>query len=137
MLLPRGFRWFRRESAYRGLAFVLGFDECFQVVEAGSPEDAVLLDPGVDRAERLRIELVNAVTPLAVLTDEVSPAKQAQVLRDRGTGDGKGSGNLTGGLAAPTEKVEDSAAGRIGEGLEGGFRVSGGGICNRSVTHDV
>ena len=100
---------------------MLGFDKCFQVVQAGCPEDAVLLDPGVDGAERFGIELVNAVTAFAMLADQMRAAQQAQVLGDGGTGDGEGFGDLSGGLAAAAEEIEDGAAGGIGEGLESGF----------------
>jgi hypothetical protein len=40
---------------------------------------------------------------------------------------------LSGGLAAAAKKVEDGAAGGIGESLESGF----GDICNRTVTHNA
>ena len=38
---------------------------------------------------------------------------------------GKGFGDLSGGLAAAAEEIEDGAAGGIGEGLEGGFGSPG------------
>ena len=104
-----------------GLAGVLGFDKGFQVGQAGAPEDAVLLDPGVDGAERFGIQLVDAVAAFAMFADQVGAAQQAQVLGDGGTGDREGFGDLSGGLAAAAEEIEDGAAGGIGEGLEGGF----------------
>jgi hypothetical protein len=93
---------------------MLGFDVGFQVVQARGPEHPVLLDPGVDGAERIGIELVNAVTAFAVFADQVRAAQQTQVF-----GDG---GNLSGRLAASAQEVQDRAAGGIGKGLEGGFR---------------
>ena len=84
-------------------------------------KDAVLLDPGVDRAKRFGIELVDTVAAFAVLADQMRAAEQAQVLGNGRTGDWKSLGDLSGGLAAAAEQVEDGAAGGIGEGLEGGL----------------
>src|SRR5271167_2646630 len=66
-------------------ARVLGFDVGFQVVQTRRPEHPVLLDPGVNGAERIGIELVNAVTAFAVLPDQVCAAQEAQVFGDGGT----------------------------------------------------
>jgi hypothetical protein len=93
-----------------------------------------LLDPGVDGAEGFGIEVVDAVAAFPVLADEVGTTEKTEVLGDRGPRDGKGAGNLAGGLAAPTKQVENGAAGGIGQCLEGGFGVSRGRICNRTVT---
>jgi hypothetical protein len=125
-----------------GFAGVLGFDEGFEVSQAGAPEAAILLDPGVDGAERFGVELVDAVPTFAMFSHEVGVAEQAEVLGDGGAGDREGFGNLSGGLAAAAEEVEDGAAGGIGKGLKGGFGASGGchpgsGICNRTVTHNA
>src|ERR1017187_10199074 len=73
---------------------MFGFDKSFQIVQAGRPEDAVLLDPGINRAERLRIELVNSTAAFAVFADQVCAAQQAQVLGDCGTRDGERFGDL-------------------------------------------
>jgi hypothetical protein len=116
---------------------VLGFDEGFQVGEAGAPEAAVLLDPGIDGAERFGAELVHTVTTFAVLADQMCAAEQAQMLGDCWAGDRERFGDLSGGLAAAAEEIEDGPAGRIGEGLEGCLRCSDRGICNRTVTHNV
>jgi hypothetical protein len=104
-----------------GFFGVFGFDECFQVCEIQFPEVAILVEPGVDGAERLGIELVDAVTSFAVLPDQVGAAKQAQVLGDGGAGDREGSSNFSGGLAAPAQVIEDGATGGVGKSLEGGF----------------
>jgi hypothetical protein len=63
---------------------VLGFDKGLQVGQAGAPEAAVLLNPGVDGAERFGIELINAVAAFAMFADQVSAAQKAQVLGDCG-----------------------------------------------------
>src|SRR5450631_4021176 len=78
---------------------MFGFDKGFQIVQAGRPEDAVLFDPGINRAERLRIELVNSTAAFAVFADQVGAAQQAQVLGDCGTRDGERFGDLSGWLA--------------------------------------
>jgi hypothetical protein len=111
----------------------LGFYERLEVCEIETPESAVLIEPGIDGAEGFGIELVDAVTAVALLADQVRATEQAQVLGNGGAGDGKGLGNVSGGLASAAQEVEDGAAGGIGESLEGCF----GGICNRTVTHDA
>lgn len=120
-----------------GFFGVFGLYESFQVAEVHLPETAVLIEPGVDGAKRFGIELVDAVTAFAMLTHEMGAAQQAQMFGDCGTGDGKSAGDSSGGLAASAKKVENSAAGGIGEGLEGGLRVSFRGICNRTVPHNT
>jgi hypothetical protein len=107
-------------------AGVLSLDEGFQISEIRAPKAAVLLNPGVDGAERLGIELINAVAAFAVLADEMSAAQQAQMLGNGGTGDWESAGNLSRWLAAAAEKIEHRAARGVGEGLEGGFGSSGG-----------
>jgi hypothetical protein len=116
-----------------GFFGVFGFDELFQAGQTDAPEAAVLVEPVVYGAERFGIELVDAVAAFAMLVHKVGATQQAKVLGDGGTGNREGSGDFSGGLAAPAQQVEDGAASRIGQGLEGGF----GGICNRTVTHDA
>ncbi len=116
---------------------MFGFHEGFQAVQTGGPENSILLNPGVDRAQRLRVELVNAIAPFAMFTNQVSPAKQAQVFGNCGTGDRECIGDLSGGLAAAAEKIENGATRGIGQSLEGSFLDCRGVICNRSVTHNV
>jgi len=113
---------------------MLGFDECLQVVEAGGPEDAVLLNPGIDGAERFGIEVVDAMTSFAVLADQVRAPQKAEMLRNGRTRHREGAGDLSCGLAAAAKQIEDGTAGGIGKGLKSGFR---GGTGNRSVTHNV
>jgi hypothetical protein len=80
--------------------FVLGFDECFQVVEVCGPEDTVLVEPGVHGTEGLGVELVDAIAPFAVLTDKVSAAQEAKMLGNGRAREREGAGNLSGVLAA-------------------------------------
>src|SRR5258708_37262806 len=112
---------------------MFSFDKRLQIRQADAPEAAILLEPGIDSAERLGIELVDAVAAFAVLPHQMSPPQQAQVFRDRRAGNRKRPGNLPGRLAAPPQKVENSPARGVGESLEGGLR----GICNRSVSHNA
>jgi hypothetical protein len=116
-----------------GFFGVFGFDKCFQIGQIHLPEIAILIEPGIDGAERLGIELVDAVAALAVFADKVGATQKAEVFGDGGAGDREGSSDGSGGLAAATEKIEDGAAGGIGKGLEGGFW----GICNRTVPHNA
>jgi hypothetical protein len=67
----------------------------------------------------------------------VSPPKQTQVFRNCRTRNWKCIRDLSGGLAAPAEKIEYRAARRIRECLKGSFLASWILICNRSVTHNV
>jgi hypothetical protein len=104
-----------------GFPGVLGFDKGFQIGEVGLPEVAVLIEPGIDGAKWFGLEVVDPVAAFAMFLHQVGAAQKAQVLGDGGTGDGKGSGDLPGGLAAASQKIKHGAAGGIGEGLEGGF----------------
>jgi hypothetical protein len=45
-----------------------------------APEVAVLVEPGVDSAQRLGIELVNAVAAFAVFVHEMRAAEEAEML---------------------------------------------------------
>lgn len=63
------------------------------------------------------------MAPFAVLAYQMGPPKESQVLRDGRTGYGEGAGDLSGGLAAAAKQIKDGAAGRVGEGLEGGLRI--------------
>lgn len=116
---------------------MFGFDKCFQAVKTGAPEAAVLVEPRLHSAQGLGIQFVKAVASFAMFADEVGATEKAQVFGDGGAGNGKGSGNLSGGLAAAAEEIEDGTAGRIGQGLEGGLGAARRRICNRMVTHNV
>lgn len=76
------------------------------------------------------------MTAFTVLADQVSAAEKTEVLGDRRTRNGKGAGDLSGRLAATAEKIENRAAGGIGEGLKCGF-VTSRWMCNRTVTHNA
>ena len=116
---------------------VLSFHKGFKASETGAPEVAILLEPGIDGSKRLGIELVDAVATLAMLMHEMSAAEKAQVLGDCRPGNGKGVSDISSGLVAAAQKIEDGTAGGIGEGLEGCLGVPGERICNRTVTHNA
>jgi hypothetical protein len=101
-----------------GFLRVFGLDKSFQIGEAHGPEVSILIEPGIDGAERFRIELVDAMAALAVLLNQMSAAQQAQVFGDGGPGNGKGLGDFSGRLAAAAQKIKHRAAGGVGEGLE-------------------
>jgi hypothetical protein len=84
-----------------GFFGVFGFDKCFEAGEVRAPELAVLVEPGVYGAQRFGIEAVDAVAAFAVFLHQMGAAQEAQVFRDCGTGNGEGSGDFSGGLAAP------------------------------------
>jgi hypothetical protein len=132
--------WFARQcfgGSGLHLPSVFGFDESFQVAQARTPEAAVLFDPGVDGSQWFGVELINAVAPFPMFAHQVGTSEKTKMLGDGRAGDREGLGNLSGGLAAPAEKVENGAPGRIGKGLECSFRVSRRQICNRTVTHNA
>src|SRR5258708_40060441 len=95
---------------------MFSFDKRLQIRQADAPEAAILLEPGIDSAERLGIELVDAVAAFAVLPHQMSSSQQAQVFRDRRAGNRKRSGNLPRRPAAPPQQVQNPAAGGISEG---------------------
>jgi hypothetical protein len=81
------------------------FQESFQIIEARCPEHPVLLDPGVDRAQRLRIELVYAMSPFPMFANQVGTSQQPQVLGNCRPRDGKSTGDLSRWLAALAKQV--------------------------------
>ena len=101
---------------------VFCFNKGLQVGQTHLPEVAVLVEPGIDGAQRLGIKLIDTVAALAVLPHEVGAAQQPQVLGDGRAGNGKSLGDLSGGLAAAAKQVEDRTPRGVGEGLESGFR---------------
>jgi hypothetical protein len=63
---------------------VFGFYKGFEAGKVCAPELAVLIEPGIYRAQRFGIELVNAVTAFAVFLHQVGAAQETEVFRDRG-----------------------------------------------------
>jgi hypothetical protein len=87
----------------------------------------------VDRAQRLRVKAIETVAADAMFADKTGTAEQAQVFRDGRSGNGKRASNLSGGLVALAEQVEDGAAGGVGEGTEDSVWRMG----NRTVSHNM
>jgi hypothetical protein len=77
------FLWALVSFLFAGSGFrlprVLGFHEGFQVIQASGPEDSVLLDPGVNGAQWLRIELIDAVATFSVLANQVGATQEAKM----------------------------------------------------------
>ena len=84
---------------------VFGLHEGFQVVQARRPELAVLLNPGVDRAQRFRIQLIHTMAAFPVLANQMSTAQQTQVLGDGRAGNRERPGDLPRGLRAPAQEI--------------------------------
>lgn len=82
---------------------MLRFDKCLQIAKLPLPENAVVLQPAVDRFQGRRVELVETMASAPRLTHEVGLSKHAEMLGNRGTGDGEGASDLTGRLAALTQ----------------------------------
>lgn len=112
---------------------VLCFNKRFQVIQAGRPEGAVMLQPRIDRAKRLGIQMVETVPAFPMLVYQVCAAQQTQVFRNRRPRDRKRLRDLPSRLAPFAEQVEDGAPGWIGECAESGL----GRICNRLVPHNM
>src|ERR1700692_4225793 len=105
-MLVISFRRFRILSCSMGLFVffgVLGFNKSLQIGETQLPEIAILIEPAVDGAQRLGIELVDAVAALSMFVNEMRLPQEAEVLRDRGTGDRERSGNGPGRLTAAAQ----------------------------------
>jgi hypothetical protein len=96
------------------LPLVLSFDKGLQIVQTRHPEHAVLVDPSVDCTERFGIQLVDAMASFTVLTNQVGATQKTQMFRDGRPRDGKGAGDLSGGLAASAEEVKNGSTGGIG-----------------------
>jgi hypothetical protein len=62
-----------------GLFRVLGLNEALEARQVRFPESAVLIEPGINGAKRLGVELVNAMAALAVFTYQVGATKQFQM----------------------------------------------------------
>lgn len=92
-----------------------------------------MLQPGVDCAKRLGIQMVEAVPAFPMLVHQVCATQQTQVFRNRRPRDRKRLRDLPSRLAPFAEQVENRSPGRISESVESGLRR----ICNRLVPHNV
>ena len=103
------------------LVCVLGFNKGFQAGETCLPKHSIFVEPGINRFQRPRIQPVQALPAHAALFYQMRVSQQAQVFRNSRTGDCKGSGNLTGGLASMPQQIKHGAAGGVRESTEGGL----------------
>jgi hypothetical protein len=92
-----------------------------------------MLEPMIDRTERLGIQMVEALAAETVLADQPGTAEQAQVFRDGRSGDGKAAGNLASGLLALAKEIENRATGGVGQGPKDRVRR----MSNGTVSHNV
>lgn len=125
-------RWFSGLRR-RPVLPVFAFHKGFEAGGLGDPEGTVLVEPGIDGGEGLRVEAIEAMASVAILNDEMSAAEDAEMPGDGRARNGKGCGDLPGRLAAAAEKIEDGTAGRVGEGCKGRRN----GMRNRTVTHNA
>src|SRR4051794_29134173 len=102
--------------------------EVTQVLEALTPEHAVMIHPGHQRLQSLRRGAVVDVAALRALGDEAGLLEGLQMLRDRALGDATAARQLRDAdFLALEHPLEHGAAGRIGEGAHhGGDGVWGG-----------
>src|SRR5437867_12489731 len=92
------------------LVCVFCFHECFQAGEVSLPEDAIVLQPGVNFFQRLGIEIVPAEPSFAPLLYQVRTPQQTQMPGNRGRRDREGAGALTCGVAAAAMHFKDCAS---------------------------
>ena len=112
--------------------FILGFYKGFQIRQTRLPEHAILFQPRIHSLQRLRIELVKAMTAFAPFFYKMSLAQQTEMFRNGRSLNRKCSRDLPGRQTALPQQVEHGSTGGIGEGAES-CRL----ICNRSVAHNV
>ena len=122
--------WFWVDCIFVG---VLGLYKSFQTCQIRLPEHPILIQPAVDCSQGFRIELINAVASFAALLHQMCPPKQTKMLGNRRTRYGKRLRDLSGGLAAAAEKIENGAPCWIGQRLKRRLR----GMCNRTVPHNA
>ena len=115
------------------LVCVFCFHECFQAGEVSLPEDAIVLQPGVNFFQRPGIEIVPAVPSFAPLLYQVRTPQQAQMPGNRGPRNREGAGDLTSGVAAAPKHIKDGAPGWVRQGVESSFPR----ICNLTATHNA
>lgn len=112
-----------------------GFEIFRQGVELGFPENPVALDPtrGVQHGLGGEAATVDAAVDFAL--EQAGGFENAQVLGHRRQGNVERRGELADGGLPASQAGENSAAGGIGEGAEGGVEGSAGG--EKIVNHMV
>src|SRR5690349_14638371 len=115
-----------RFAAVTFLLLSLKFVEVIaQAVEALFPEPAVLSDPIRDLPQRLRVEAAGPPLRPPALRDQAGALQHLEVLGHGGQGHVERLGELLDRGLARGEPREDRAAGRVGEGREGGAELVG------------
>ena len=93
-----------------------------EAVEALLPELAVILEPLVDAAQRLRLDLARPPLRLPAAGDEARVLQHLQVLRDGGEADRERGREFGHGRLTCHEAGEDRAAGGVGQGVQRGLQ---------------
>ena len=101
------------------MTFTLFLDRGSEAVEARFPQPAVLREPFVDFAERLRPENVEAPLPIRPYRDEAGSLQDAQMARDARLVNPGLRDDVVDLPLAVTQRIHDATAGRVGKGLEG------------------
>ena len=89
-----------------------------ETVEARLPEVAVVGEPGVELAERLGAEGVEAALPIRADPHEAGGVEAAELLGDAGLVNLDLADEVADGALAGTQGVEEAAAGGVGEQRE-------------------
>ena len=80
-----------------------------------------LIEVGAEAGDAFRAELIETAGSGSGVGHKASLPEDAQVLRDGGTGDGEGAGQLVDSDGTGGELLEDGHAGGVAEGVEAGL----------------
>src|SRR4029077_13469358 len=83
-----------------------------------------LIEPGAQRAETVRIDLVDVARAVGAVEHEAGVFQRLQMLRDRRAADGQFSRKLADRARGAREPLGDFPPSRVGEGGEGEGSVS-------------
>jgi hypothetical protein len=97
-----------------------GLEVALEAIESVFPQAPVRRDPCIDLAESIRPKPVHTPLGIDADVDKAGIAEHAEVLRDRGLAHGQLLDELPDGPFAIAQQVEDAAAVRFSQELEGG-----------------
>src|SRR5262245_5538798 len=89
-----------------------------EAIETRLPQLPVTGEPGIDLAERLRPQRIQAALPVRPHRDETRLVQDAQVPRDAGLMDAGFLDDVVDLPLAAAQRLDDAAPRRIGQGLE-------------------
>ncbi|MGA8431906.1 MAG: hypothetical protein WB729_18925 [Candidatus Sulfotelmatobacter sp.] len=90
------------------------FYERLEAGQIGTPEAAIVFEPGIYSAKRFGVELIDAVAAFAVFENQLRAAQKTEMLRDSWTRNRKSLGNMPSRLTATAKQVENGAPCGIG-----------------------